>query len=103
MRRFGHKQICEAVDFALQGGQALHVWDGTGWARPGTPACFTRTRLWAHLLDQDAARLEAMARRLGVRVVVIQCRGLRGQHVDLCGRPLALALSWLSHCKDRSP
>jgi len=92
MKRFGRKQIREAVDFALQGGQALHVWDGTGWSRPGTPACFRRSHLWAHLFDQDAARLEATARRLGVRVIVIQCRGLPRQHVDLCGKPLARAI-----------
>jgi len=92
MKRFDRKQIREAVDFALQGGQALHVWDGTGWAKPGTPACFRHSRLWAHLLDQDAARLDATARRLGVRAVAIQCRGLRGQHVDLCGKPLAKAI-----------
>ena len=92
MKRFDRKQIREAVEFALQGGQALHVWDGTGWAKPGTPTCFTRCRLWGHLFDQDAARLGATAHRLGVRVVAIEGRGCPGQHVDLCGKPLRNAL-----------
>jgi len=30
MKRFDRKQMHEAIEFALQGGQALHVWDGTG-------------------------------------------------------------------------
>lgn len=92
MRRFSHREIREAVAYAATGGQALHVWDASAW--PGkAPAVFRRYKVWAHLLDQDRARLEATARRLGVRVVVVGNPGTPRQHIDLCGGPLTRALA----------
>lgn len=92
MRAFTSEQVPEAIQHSLDGGQALHVWDGHAkWPTDGVPAPFKRHRWWGHLLDQDAARLVRTARRLGVRRIVVGQRGERGQHVDLCGRPLERA------------
>lgn len=83
-----------AIAYAVAGGQALHVWDpgeaGSTW--PRAPQVFRQSRPWAHLFDANAARLEATARRLGVRVVLISHRGTRHQHVDLCSTPLRRAI-----------
>ena len=57
------------------------------------PACFARSETFAHLLDYDHDRLVATARRLGVRVIKVDRQGRRGQHIDLCGRPLERAIS----------
>ena len=90
MTLFKTKQVNEAMDFAEAGGQALHVWKG---AWPGKkPRCFANGQQWGHLLDMDIERLKATARRLGVRVIKASRVGRRGQHIDLCGRPLAKAI-----------
>lgn len=94
MRRFESRQIQDAVDHALDGGQALHLHQ---ILTPGAPACFVRAvnrgENIAHLLDQDTNRLRQTARQLGVRVVVIEREGTTRQHIDLCGKPLARALA----------
>jgi hypothetical protein len=53
---------------------------------------FKRYRTWAHLFDQNRVRLEETASGLGVRVIKVDRPGARGQHIDLCGRPLARAM-----------
>lgn len=78
------------MDYADAGGQALHVWQGN-WPGP-KPRCFVNGREWGHLIDRDHARLVATARRLGVHVVCVSRPGERGQHIDLCGRPLERAI-----------
>ena len=91
MIEFETMRIREARDYAMKGGQALHMMTGT-WARGyGGPVCFRRAKEFAHLFDQDTDRLTATARRLGVRVIVVSRRGTPSQHIDLCGRPLNLA------------
>ena len=89
LRTFEARQVAEAVAHAAGGGQAVHLHRVCG---PGAPACFRRDvaagKDIAHLFDQDAARLVATVKRLGVRVVVVERRGTDRQHVDLCGRPL---------------
>lgn len=94
MRRFEIRQIRESVEFALAGGQALHVWTPSPeWkSRPSVPLVFRRANLWAHLFDQDAERLVTTARQLGVKVIALERRGTRHQHIDLCGKPLERAL-----------
>ena len=93
MKAFKLREIREAIAHAAQGGQALHLMDES-WAhlRPDTPNCFKGRGQIAHLFDQDKARLVATVRRLGVRVIKVEREGAPGQHVDLCGKPLALAL-----------
>ena len=98
MKLFALRETREAKQFALDGGQALHVWgpeDGTPWMAGG-PNVFKRAasqgKPWGHLMDQDAERLEKTVRRLGVRVVKIHHPGTVLQHVDLCGRPLDRAI-----------
>ena len=91
MREFATREIREAWAHAQAGGQALHRMTGQ-WAKGwGGPACFRRAKEFAHLLDQDAGRLRATARRLGVRKIVVSRPGTPQQHVDLCGKPLAKA------------
>lgn len=79
---------------AGSGGQALHVWDPDqyGWRDRDVPAVFRRSRFWAHLFDDDLVRLRATARRLGVQVIAVGRERRPGQHIDLCGGPLARAL-----------
>jgi hypothetical protein len=94
MKYFSHREIYEARAYAAKGGQALHVWKpgeaGKTW--PGAPGVFKRNMTWAHLFDQDVERLQATARRLGVRVIAVQDRRTRDQHIDLCGKPLKRAI-----------
>jgi hypothetical protein len=91
VRRFEKRSVRSAVAYAADGGQALHVFEAIkGMPAPG---CFRRSKLWAHLFDQNAERLRATARRLGVRVVVVHHPETVKQHVDLCGKPLECALA----------
>ena len=92
MKLFAEHQIHEALKHAAAGGQALHVFSPI-WAGPRKPIPlpFKRTSVWAHLLDQDKQRLVETARKLGVKIIVVECEGRLSQHVDLCGRPLQRA------------
>jgi hypothetical protein len=103
MRVFSCMEIHEAEAYAAQGGQAVHLHQIIG-DPARAPQCFVRAlargEYLAHLFDQDEKRLISTARKLGVRVVVVEHRGQPGQHVDLMGRPLQRALAL---CKaDRS-
>lgn len=91
MKLFIQNQVREALEHAQAGGQALHVYAAI--AGMDAPACFRASQQWAHLFDYDRERLVQTARQLGVRVVVVHHEGLRGQHVDLCGRPLQRAIA----------
>ena len=94
MKYFPTHRIADALAHAAAGGQSLHVMTGA-WGRtdhlPTAPRVFRRSGIFAHLFDQDRGRLEATARRLGVRFVSVHNAGLPGQHVDLVGRPLVRA------------
>jgi len=96
MKHFTVWEVEEAQDHALEGGQALHTHQIIV-DRDKAPACFVqavdRGEDIAHLFDQDVIRLVKTVRRLGVRVVVVERRGQRGQHVDLCGQPLKRAIA----------
>lgn len=92
MKRFEHREIREAIAYAEGGGQALHVWDPGPGGWPGAPAVFQRNRPWAHLFDYDRERLIRTATSLGVRVIKVDSDGKRGQHIDLCGKPLKKAI-----------
>lgn len=96
MRRFEQWQIRLALAHAQTGGQALHL-HRLILDRKRAPRCFVRAvdrgEMIAHLIDQDAGRLQATVRALGVRVVRIERCGRPGQHVDLCGQPLQRALA----------
>ena len=95
MKIFQQNQLNEAKAYAAAGGQALHLFSGgiaDAIARVRKiPNCFRGRRELAHLLDQDRNRLEKTARKLGVRVVLVDRPGTPWQHVDLCGGPLAQA------------
>lgn len=91
MKLFNEADLREAFEHAEQGGQALHLFGGAG-LYPGAPACFKGPRRAAHLIDMDVARLTATAMQLGVKLIKIGRKGVRGQHVDLCGTPLKRAL-----------
>jgi len=96
MRSFIQRQVREARAYAAQGGQALHLHRIIG-DRRRAPRCFVRAvdngNPIAHLFDQDLERLRSTARRLGVRVILIEDQGTEWQHIDLCGAPLNRALS----------
>lgn len=88
---FEEREVREAIEYSLIGGTALHVHVYT--APRGAPSCFRKSanQRMAHLLDQDAERVERLARRFGVRVISVEKRGTRHQHIDLCGKPLERA------------
>jgi hypothetical protein len=86
------QNVREALAWAAAGGQALHIYRAMPEKYPRAPAVFRRYRTWAHLLDQDRVRLERTARGLGVRIIRVDRPGSPGQHIDLCGRPLARAM-----------
>lgn len=90
MKYFTRDQVDEALAFANQGGQALHVYPRLPMAAPG---CFKRSDMWGHLYDYDKTRLVATARLLGVYKIVIHHEDTREQHIDLCGSPLTRAIN----------
>ena len=92
MKLFKSKNLFEAMDYVKAGGQALHVWKPPENAYSEAPVCFKKTKLWGHLLDNNLARLTATARNLGVKVIKVSKQGQRGQHIDLCGKPLQKAI-----------
>ncbi len=95
MKHFEAMLLEEAIAYSMEGGQALHThqiivdYDKA-------PSCFVREveagRDIAHLFDQDEARLVATAKKLGVRVILVERRGQESQHIDLCMGPLKGAL-----------
>lgn len=80
-----------AVKYALEGGQALHVFPAIKELKHRAPSPFKRTGEWAHLFDQDKERLVKTAKKLGVRVIKVDREGTPMQHIDLCGGPLRKA------------
>lgn len=96
MKMFRENQLSEAKAYAAAGEQALHLHRIIA-NRAKAPRCFVtavdRGEWIAHLFDADEARLIATARRLGVRIVVVERRGTPRQHIDLCGKPLGKAIA----------
>jgi hypothetical protein len=90
MRAFERGQSNEAMLYAAEGGQGLHVYPALGM---NAPLCFKRSKQWAHLYDMDTKRLISTAKQLGVRVIVVHYRGHPNQHIDLCGGPLKKAMN----------
>lgn len=80
------REIVAALAHSKSGGQALHLHTLTH----GHPL-FKRYPVIAHLLDQDKTRLIMTAKKLGVRVIEVECEGTIKQHIDLCGKPLERA------------
>ena len=84
-------ELRAALADAAKGGQALftHVWTGNS----DSPKWFRGTKTIGKLFDQDANRLSDTAKALGAHPLVICRPGERGQHVDLEGEPLRLAIA----------
>lgn len=93
MKIFQQRELREAIAYAAAGGQALHVCSSAQFVTAAAPGCFKRSKQFAHLLDQNAVRLVKTAKRLGVRVVVVERSAEPRQHVDLCGKPLERAIT----------
>jgi hypothetical protein len=87
----GNRTIRLALTYSLAGGQALHIWYPSD-EKEETPICFTHYHVWAHLFDQNLARLRNLASILGVNQIVVERLGQKGQHIDLCGKPLIKAI-----------
>lgn len=96
MKHFTTWEIEEAYAYAQEGGQALHTHQIIV-NRDEAPRCCVRAvdrgEDIAHLFDADEERLIATARKLGVRVIVVERRGTHRQHIDLCAGPLKKALA----------
>lgn len=86
MRLFTTKQLRAAIQYAKEGGQALHVHPFTSGHR-----LFARYNEAGHLFDQNFDRLVLTAKRLGIRVIKVERIGTDKQHIDICATPLALA------------
>jgi hypothetical protein len=96
-RIFQLREIEAAYQFAADGGQALHLMpESFAHLRTDTPSCFKGRGEIAHLFDQNLERLTRTARSLGVRIIKVERQGSRGQHIDLCGGPLARARTQFS-------
>lgn len=94
MKLFKEREIREAIAYAKEGGQALHVWMPRGYEKmPGVPKPFKKNKsLWAHLFDQNMGRLISTAKKLGVRKIKVGNEGHKAAHIDLCGAPLDKAI-----------
>lgn len=94
MKTFLTMEINEAYEYAAGGGFALHLHRIIVDPRRA-PRCFVdavdRGEDIAHLFCKDEAALVEMAKKLGVKIVVVENRGTFRQHVDLCGGPLKKA------------
>jgi hypothetical protein len=87
----------EAIQAINDGCQVLELWDKSFTMGPDAPACF-RGKDFAKLYDNDKERLIKTARRLGVRVIVVDCEDQPGrQHVDLVGGPMRKAVNAADH------
>lgn len=95
MRQYQMMELREAIDYAMQGGQSLHLHNIIG-DRKRAPKCFVRAvdkgENIAHLFDQDKNRLISTARKLGVSVILVERENTSNQHIDLCGIPLKNAI-----------
>lgn len=97
MRQYKMMELREAVEYAEEGGQALHLHTIIG-NRSKAPKCFVRAvdkgENIAHLFDQNKSRLIATAKKVGVpsRMVLVEREGTPHQHIDLCGTPLKNAI-----------
>ena len=104
MKVFLLREVEEAWAYADEGGQALHL-HNIIVDYDKAPRCFVaaveRGENIAHLFDKDEARLIKTARRLGVRVILVERRGRHGQHIDLCGQPLKRAIAQCEVDKER--
>lgn len=93
MKVFKTRELKEAIQHAMEGGQALHL---HRIVFEDSPSCFRSAVAngedIAHLFDQDVERLIRTARSLGVRVIYVDGKDER-QHIDLCGGPLRKALA----------
>jgi hypothetical protein len=72
------------------------------YGRADTPNCFKDRTQIGHLFDQSKERLISTARKLGVRVIRVERDGQRGQHIDLCGKPLARAVELCPNTYDQA-
>jgi hypothetical protein len=101
MKEFRKREWREAIAYAMEGGQALHLHNVIS-NRKKAPSCFRkavrRGEMIAHLFDQDRKRLIATAKKFGVVNTHIERRGQPGQHIDLCGDPLIRAMIY---CEDQ--
>lgn len=93
MKLFTRNELKEALEFSLRGGQALQVYDSNKIpfglrAGKSVPGVFLRYREWAHLFDRNKRRLKKTAKSIGIKRIVIDRKGTRKQHVDICGAPL---------------
>jgi hypothetical protein len=79
----------------------LHVWTPVPAERARAPLAFRMANRWAHLFGDDVAELKAIARLYGVNRAKVGRRGERGQHVDLCGRPLERLIEAIEACEKR--
>lgn len=94
MKTFKALQLREALAHAVEGRQALHL-HTIIVDRRKAPRCFVaavdRGEYIAHLFDLDKTRLIKTARRLGVKVILVEREDTIKQHIDLCGAPLRKA------------
>jgi hypothetical protein len=88
-RIFTQSQVLAAREHAMHGGQAIHLHRMLGL---NPPQCFARDvragKDIAHVFDQNTARLIATAKKMGVRVILVDRLNSAHQHIDMCGKPL---------------
>ena len=93
MKIFKWREQRAAMEYAARGWQALHVFPPSPFMKiPARHPSFKRANKWAHLFDQDYLRLLETSRKLGIASAIVEHFNQPGQHVDLCGKPLAKAM-----------
>ncbi len=90
MKLFKSAQIRKALEYSKGGKQSLHVYTPAFFPK-NVPPVFTKSKEWAHLFDQDKARLIETAKSLGVKKIYVHHENNQKQHIDLCGLPLKKA------------
>lgn len=79
----------------------LHIWHPSADERARSIVPFRWAERWAHLFGDDADELVKVAKIFGVRRPFVHRRGLKGQHVDLCGGPLDRLANAIDACEKR--
>lgn len=91
LKTFEYRDFENIVKHTEAGGLAFSVWPGSYADHDKAPRCFRGLAEYGKVYGKDAFDLEALAKKLGVKVVVIDRRGQVNQHIDICRGPFERA------------
>jgi LDH2 family malate/lactate/ureidoglycolate dehydrogenase len=92
-RRVFYRSLKAAIDHARSGGEAVYMHRVLSPSDPESfLTAYANDEYLGSLFDRDAERLARTANELGIGFARVHRPGTDGQHIRLCGTPLAYAL-----------